>query len=420
LRQAVRNEQFYLRHLYRPGQAPDYSVGLFDLKVPDPFSPTGGNSAMYSYAESLAYTHWLTGDPHSRTAIDWVVNAHEKQDEHPRWSPTAPAWTERHTAFRLLCNAIGWEVTGNQTYRDSMLAFAYDFLWHQSGAGGQLPSGAVTGGLFHYGSQHGDGSTNDFTASSWMSVLTQEAMLRVYFLTEDPEIAFFIKQMGNFFNKATKFDDQHLYDTYLDGAPLWYGDYMMLWSGQSDERDGSEVEHALEMACAAAWASYFSSISGSSDTTLTGLAKRLFFTYDQGVNHWTRPPAPASGKAAFRVSPPRKYAWEYRPSGSFSWLMGQLESTVSQTTETHATNLHIQANNPFSDEMLLSFSVPQNTDLRLQLYDANGKLVIAKQYRNLPAGPNSLRVETARLPVGSYGVQVMTNTQTSSSILIKI
>jgi flagellar hook assembly protein FlgD len=70
--------------------------------------------------------------------------------------------------------------------------------------------------------------------------------------------------------------------------------------------------------------------------------------------------------------------------------------------------------------MLLSFSVPQNTDLRLQLYDANGKLVIAKQYRNLPAGPNSLRVETARLPVGSYGVQVMTNTQTSSSILIKI
>ncbi len=331
LRQAVRNGQFYLRHLYPPGTVPSTSVGVFDLKIPDPAGYVGGNGAMYSYAECLAYSTWLTGDPKARTAVDWVVNAHENQDESPHWTLAAAEFTERHTAFRLLANTIGFEVTGNATYRDSMLRYANDFVWHQNGAGGQMPVGAIDGGLYHLGSQHGDGTWTDFTASSWMTVVLQEAMIRAFALTEKPEIGQFIRRTGNFFQHATKFDDQHIYDTYLGGAPLWYGDYMMLWNGTSDERDGTEVEHALETADAAAWASWFAATLGQPDTALTGLAKRLYFTYDQGVNHWTRPQGPAAGKAAFRVSPPRKYGWEYRPSGSFSWLMAQLEADCALT-----------------------------------------------------------------------------------------
>src|SRR5262249_35426121 len=48
----------------------------------------------------------------------------------------------------------------------------------------------------------------------------------------------------------------------------------------------------------------------------------LYATYDEAVNYWTRPLGPSTGLSAFRVSPPRKYGWEHRPSGSLSWLHG--------------------------------------------------------------------------------------------------
>src|SRR5262249_29361987 len=46
------------------------------------------------------------------------------------------------------------------------------------------------------------------------------------------------------------------------------------------------------------------------------LANDLYATYDLGVNFWTRP-----GGTNFNVSPPRRYAWEYKNSTSFSWAL---------------------------------------------------------------------------------------------------
>jgi len=80
-------------------------------------------------------------------------------------------------------------------------------------------------------------------------------------------------------------------------------------------------EHALEVGAATAWAGYFAALSGSPDPVLTQRATDLYFTYDIGVNFWIRPDAPASGLAAYRVSPWRKYGWEHRPSGGLSWAM---------------------------------------------------------------------------------------------------
>jgi hypothetical protein len=46
------------------------------------------------------------------------------------------------------------------------------------------------------------------------------------------------------------------------------------------------------------------------------VAADLYQTYDIGVNYWIRPGAPP----AFRVNPPRKWAWEHRVSGSLSFV----------------------------------------------------------------------------------------------------
>jgi len=325
LREAVRNTQFYKDRLWPAGTTPENAVGLFKLKDPDPFGSGGGNSAMYSYAECLAYDAWLTGDDAVLEAIPWVASAHELNDEPTRWSPALSGWTERHTAFRLLANTVAYEVTGETVYRDRMLAQSADFIWHQNGADGQLPANRVDGGLYHFGAQHGDGEEDELVASTWMTALTVDAMVRAYAFSESAEIAGFVRRAGRWEATVLKNDTDHLYDTF-DG-PLRYPAYMVRADGTPDRFDGGEgdvIDHALEVGAAIAWGAYFADHTGAPDPALADAATDLYFSYDIGVNYWTRPAAPPAGLPAFRVSPWRKFGWEHRAAGSFSWVMGQL------------------------------------------------------------------------------------------------
>lgn len=401
LREAVRNAQFYKDRLWPEGTTPARAVGLFKLKTPDPNTWAGGNGAMYSFNESLAYTHWLTGDDAVLPHIRWVVTGHETNDEPTRWSPSLGTWTERHTAFRLLSNVVGYEVFGDTAYRDRIISQSDDFIWHQNGAGGQLPAGRVDGGLYHQGTQHGDGS--GLVASSWMSALTAEAMVRAYAVSESPSIAQFVKRMGNFMRVATKADTNHLYDTH-DGA-LAYPDYMMAVDGASNERDGTEVEHGLETATTAAWAAYFGELLGTPDSSLVGLMEDLYFTYDIGVNYWVRPTGPPAGNTAFRVNPWRKFAWEHRVSGSLSWLAGQLGSGApapSVTLTSPANGATFTA--PASIALAASASAPGDSITRVEFFQGTtmlGQDLTAPytfNWSNVAAGSYSL---TAKVIAGS-------------------
>ncbi|MCC7245657.1 MAG: T9SS type A sorting domain-containing protein [Saprospiraceae bacterium] len=398
LRQGVRNAQFYWNHLYKPGITPNVALGVFDLKIPDPAGYIGGNGAMYSYAECLAYEAWLTGDTQLTSAIDWVVAAHENQSESLHWSPTLGEWTERHTGFRLLANIVGYEFTGNTIYRDSMLSYISAYVAHQNGASGNIPASCIPGGLYHYGSQHGDGSPDALTASSWMSVISADAMIRAYACTERSDIVNFIHQMGYFLQSAVKSDDGHQYDTYC--CALSYPDYMMRCDGSSDERDGSEVEHALETATLSAWAAYFSALNNMPDTALAGLAHRLYFTYEQGVDFWTRPTGPTAGKAAYRVNPPRKYAWEYRPSGSLSWLLEQLTPTTAVTI---SENVGVAVfPNPCNGRFRVRLEENAPPD-RWQLFNSTGQQVANGQCPKI----NDWEIDATFLPDGTYFLQIV-------------
>ena len=321
LREAIRHTQFYRNMLWDDNTTPSRFIGLFKLKVPLAEGFPTGNGAMYSYNQCLAYYYWLTGDEKVLEEIEWIVNAHEQNDEPTRWNPSLDFWTERHTAFRLLANTIAYEITGKESYKRFVIDQYNDFIWHQNGAGGALPADRIEGGLYHNSGRQSDITPRLFIASSWMTVLTVDAMLRVYAINEDGAIAEFIKRVGNFEKAACKFDSNHTYG----GGPLWYCDYIMRHDGSSHARSGSMVEHSLEIAATVAWAAYFSSQTGKPDTSLINLADRMYDTYDAGVNHWITPVEHGIGGFAFRVSPWRKYAWEYVPSGSFSWLMTSLK-----------------------------------------------------------------------------------------------
>ena len=150
-------------------------------------------------------------------------------------------------------------------------------------------------------------------------------MLRVYALTEDAAIANFIRRIGHFEQAACKLDEKHAYGV----GPLWYCDYIVRHDGSSVVRTGHTVEHSLEIAATVAWSAYFSELLGIPDTSLINLADRLYDSYDAGVNFWIKSGESGKGDFSFLVSPWRKYAWEYVPSGSFSWVMTGLKQSLN-------------------------------------------------------------------------------------------
>jgi hypothetical protein len=300
LREAVRSTDFYKNHIRTDGS--------FDLNSFDP---------KYSYNESMAYTYWLTGDDSVLPVIPRIVDAY--QNVATRWSPTLNMFTERHAGFKLLANVVAYEVLGDTAYKNKVSEIVGDFIWHQNGAGGQMPANRIDGGLYHTGKQHTEGSKNAYLASPWMSALIVDAMVRAYAVSDDPAVAEFIVRMGNFVKAAVRSDNKHQYDTYA--GTLAYPDYLIKADGTKDMRSSTDVQHAIDVGGIAGWAYYFSHVLGTPDPSLKQLANDLYFTFDIGVNYWTRPTGPSSGLTAYRVSPWRKYGWEYRTTGSFSWTL---------------------------------------------------------------------------------------------------
>ncbi len=327
LREAVRSTQFYRSKLYGPEVSPATSAGLFRLKTPNPATPNGGNDAMYAYAECFAYDLWLTGNPDSVAPIHWVAATVNELADNSRWSPSLGIWTERHTSLATLANIVAFEVTGDALYRQTALAHASDYIWHQNGAGGLLPAERLDGGLYHYGRQHGDGEPDVLVASHWMTTLMVDAMVRAYGMAEDPAMADFIIRAARFQATALIHDDEHDFDTYA-GA-LRYPGYMIRFDGAPDVLDGHDttaINHALDVASSVAWGAYFQHLRhGVPDPGIEAAARDLYFAFDQGVNHWIRPAAPPLGLTAYRVNPPRKFSWEHRPAGSFAWAMNQID-----------------------------------------------------------------------------------------------
>jgi hypothetical protein len=323
LREAVRHSEFYAKQLYPPGTTPREAVGLFRLKTPNPASWAAvENFLIYSSNENLAYAYWLTGDDSYREPIRWVAQAFLTHEKDVRWSPSVNNWTERNAGMALNAMTIAYEVFGDEVYKSQMLKILAGLRWHQEGAGGALPENRVPGGLYHYGNQHDpeEARAGELVASPWMSALIANAAARSFGVTEDPGTAEFLRQLGWFLAASSKLDREHGYSA-APGA-LRYSDYLTFFDGKSHTRSGGTgVEHALNVASAAAWSYYFSRYLGVDGGQFKTLASELLATQVAGVRTWTRPAGPQGGAPAYRVAPWRKYAWQYGPSPSVFWIL---------------------------------------------------------------------------------------------------
>lgn len=335
LRESVRASEYYRVNLYPQGTTPDSAVGAFKLKNPVASAYIGANGAMYSYPEGLAYTYWLTGDDLSKDGAKLAAKAQQDANDEPdRWSTTS-SYTERHIGIKLSGLVIGYELFGDvpyktgatQTYRERVVTLTTNLIWHQNGAGGALPANRVDGGLWKYGSQEGNGPAGNgsLLVSFWQTPYVIDPMVRAYVLTDNIEIANFIRRTGNALKYAGKSYPPTQRD-YFTAAPenLRLVDYVTFIDGSTYAADGVGPEHVLSVAGAVAWAYYFSKITGQQDDTLKQAANELYRTYDYELNEWIRPTAPASGLSAYRNNPPRRYNWTYKTSGSLSWCLSDV------------------------------------------------------------------------------------------------
>ncbi len=412
LREAVRNAQFYKNKLYNNTTTPTNAIGAFSLKNPDPAAYIGNNGAMYSYNEGLMYTYWLTADDDMYNPIQWVVNAYETNNPPTRWAATAGSWTERFTAFRLHANIIAYETTGNTSYKNALTTQSEDLMWHQNGADGAIPANRIDGGLYHYGTQHGDGTANELVASSWMTNLFVAPMVRLYANGENPQIANFIKRIGTFEVAALKQDANHGY-TSENPNPLWYSDYMVKLNGTSDERSPSDIEHALDIASALSWAAYFSIITDATvNNTFVTAANNAYKSYLTGVNYWIRPAANTSGLTAYRVNPWRKYNWEYYPTASFSQIMTTIPNSYLPINNFESKNLFTVAQNPVQDKLQI-FNNQQKT-VSIAIYNMLGN----KIFENPETNNQNIEIDLSNKTRGIYIINVATNTGESQTFKI--
>jgi hypothetical protein len=384
LREAVRAAGFYCNHMK--------ATGFFDLK--------DGDDAKYSYNECFAYTYWLTGDDRIKGKIATATLGFN--GVRTRWTPTMNFWTERHSGFKLLANTIAFEVLGG-AYRDSMLAVLNDLVWLQNGAGGQVPAGRVDGGLYHYGAQHDwDWAEDTLGASPWMSMFVMDPMLRVYGLTETAEVGQFIRRMGGFFKAsciATSYNS-------ADGKKMDFPRYAVLFDGRDGQADEwSDVQHALEVGAGVAYGYYLSILLGSPDTSLAAKAQSLYYTYDDQVNGWIRPAGPQSGLCAYRVSPWRKYNWEYRPSGGFSWAVAQSAGSAAIIGSPTEHKVSFSAR-PIDRGIAVDVDLPRAGPVSVALFGLNGRQLAIAPQTVCPAGRNRVVLRQADAPAGLYIVRV--------------
>ncbi len=387
LREAVRAAEFYCNHLT--------ASGFFDLK--------DGDDAKYSYNECLAYTHWLTGDDRIKQKISTAVKGFNGVNT--RWAPTMNFWTERHSGFKLLANAIAYEVLGG-AYKDSMLKVFSDLAWLQDGAGGQVPANRIDGGLYHYGAQHDwDWAEDTLGASPWMTMFVMDAVLRVYACTETQAAGAFITRMAGFLRNSCAVTSYNS----SDGVKMDFPRYAILFDGRDGQVDEwSDIQHSMEVGAGIAYGYYLSLLLGTPDTPLLNKAKSLYATYDDNVNEWTRPAGPASFLPAYRVSPWRRYNWEYRPSGGFSWAIGQSASPVvnGKSGDRPVNVLRMTGISSSSGTITVNLAAPDRASLHLSIYRPDGRIVRNVFINDISGGLNRVSIDASKVPPGLYIVKI--------------
>lgn len=308
LAHAIGESVFYRDNLYRLGDtAPDWvgvvprNVGMFRLKVRRGQEWPGGNGAMYSYALPLLLRWWLLGDAEARDRIADVMNAHASSEgPKPAGEKT---WNERHVAVSIMSACAAWEAEiggDREASRWNDLDVALDDL-HAA----RTPDGPI----WHTYEQHGEGDgkfPGRLVASPWMASLLVHALARIDFVRPDPRARATMLGFARFLARSCTWRDGY-------GGRHLAPPYLVSPAGPIVEQF-DDAEHAIDVASAI----LVGAQAAPDASALRSVAADLLKTHRRVIHEWIRPNAD-DGRADYRVTPPRKFSWQYG-WGTPSWI----------------------------------------------------------------------------------------------------
>jgi hypothetical protein len=215
----------------------------------------------------------------------------------------------------------------------------------------------------------------------------------------------FIKRMGGFLKEACAVTSYNS----TDGRKMDYPRYAILFDGRDGQADEwTDPQHSLEVGTGVACGYYLSALLGAADTSLKSKAQSLYYTYDDGVNGWIRPAGPASGLPAYRVSPWRKYNWEYRPSCGLSWMLKQTAASgavLRPEASRHVGGVRL-AGSSIAGGISLDVTVNGRSKVAMQLATLDGRRIGRARSLDLVAGKHRVRLDVSGIGAGVYVLNV--------------
>ena len=405
LREGHRGAQFYANHIN--------AQGWFDLK---------GEDLKYVTGEAISIDYWLTGDAR-------MIQVHTRMNpmfDHAQNATYNPGgfWTERHAAYKLLGYVTGYELLGDPALATKARDTFTVYVNHQNNP----PAGAPnTGMLMHLKPDHGEGGSNEWIASPWMSVFLVDAVQRYYLHSGDARVANFVTRMADGINHV---GNSMYYTDVVDGETHLQPFYLAgpnLTDAQREMDEWGDMEHGVDVSKIFALAYFFTKQAGSPSSVYLGRFEELADTGQAAFNYWTRPNGPASGLAAYRLSPARKFNWWFRTTADRDFLVGGDSGGAPDTQApgrilsvsglTSGGGTHHTFSVTYTDNRAINVSTIDSNDIRVT--GPNGYNQLAQLVSVNSSTNGTPRIATYRIAApggtwdatddGSYGVSMAAN-----------
>lgn len=316
LREAHRATQHYMQNLYtsRDCRGRWKCAGFFKLKNNNPGA--SWMDSKYSYNESMATLHWLTGDPRPLEHLSDATQATSRDLDVTRViDGMGQAFTERHAANGLLTPLMEYEVTGSRKALKRVQR-GLDALHKNQTSPFPRGSKNPVNGCWNHDLER----TGRIGIGPWKMSLLAHALLRVYFTTGDKRIPKMVVAA------AKCFKERALYTASYRNGRL---EHIVVREeaisfGKPESADGdqwTDLEHAIDGAFLTGVGYYFATNRADKKSLLTS-TRELLATHEYALGNWTRPSEwPGNRRALHRVAPPRKYAWWYKNTGAIGWFL---------------------------------------------------------------------------------------------------
>jgi hypothetical protein len=266
------------------------------------FTPKGQDDSKYSYVRPFYYYEQLTGDTQYRPIAKRI---------HDRWLAEFPntystsqgIWTEREIAFALDAAIFYHKITGDAAALNRSAALVAQWS----------TISAQTGAPLHTLEQHGEEFPPSTYAamkmtSSWMSALYFQAAREYYDLTGNQEVLTQVSRYADFID-AHGIVDGAVVHVNLTGLKIPYYLYGVGIYYDRETPSEGDMDHCLDVGGIFRFAVQAKQALGQSSSVAQTRLNQMQACADRNFSDWTRT---TLYLPKYRLSPPRKFNWQFR------------------------------------------------------------------------------------------------------------